>query len=175
MKKIFILCFAMLMLTLVGYTEDYYGGNTYQSSLETTNPMAQSYALSIGPKIFMNIKLPNVKTDLTAKAIFKIADNGSLISSKIIESSGNSAFDACVLDAIKRSAPFARPTYEEITTQGVILTVNSQLVKFIQSTLNGSDFQNLLPGMTGAPAQTTKQAPQNSQQPQTGNKKFISQ
>lgn len=170
MKKIFILCVATLILGTAGYAVEYYGGNTYESSIETTDPVAQSYALSVGPRIFMNLKLPNTQADLTTKVLFKIADNGSLVSSKIIQASGNSDYDARVLDAIKRSAPFARPTYPEITTQGVILTVNSNMVKFIQSSLNGVDLENLLPG-ANQPAQ--KPVIQKPVVKQTGNKKFV--
>lgn len=61
------------------------------------------------------------RIQLKAVALIQIGDQGQLLNSELVEKSGNRVFDAAVLAAISKSAPFAVPPahLRDLTRQGI--------------------------------------------------------
>lgn len=64
------------------------------------------YMKRLQVKIRKNWKPPNGKKSKTVIVLFKISKDGTLISPKIIQSSGIQALDDSAMEAVKKSAPF---------------------------------------------------------------------
>lgn len=140
MKKILTLFFAVLVLASSAYAGEMYNGNDYENSASSADPQVQMYAFKVGFSVIQNFKLPDVQEELNVKILFKVSPEGDLTSYKIIQPSGNSVYDNNAVQAVKNGAPYPKPIYPEISTEGMILTLNSTLIKLVQQ-LDLSSFE----------------------------------
>ncbi len=64
------------------------------------------YTQSVQTKVMSNFLPPKTKEPLAATVSLNINKDGSVESQKIVESSGNPAFDAAAMKAVEKSIPF---------------------------------------------------------------------
>ncbi len=75
------------------------------------------YTKSVQSKIESNFVPPKSKESLSATVSLKINKDGSVESCKIVDSSGNAAFDEAVMKAVDASIPFSAFPSEIIDNQ----------------------------------------------------------
>lgn len=128
MEKRFIGMVCLLFFALPVWADNY--NAYYRPSVSGSVQMAFApYMSSVKSTIQKNWHPPDVIQEGHVTVLFKLDKNGRLISSRILESSGNEIFDESALDALKKSEPFgifpADSPREQIT---INYTFDSSLV-----------------------------------------------
>ncbi|PWL73827.1 hypothetical protein DBY21_10205 [Candidatus Gastranaerophilales bacterium] len=112
-----------------------------------SSPEIQEYSLKVGKKIISNFSLPKTNENLATVVVFKVDPSGKLKSYEITQSSGNNDYDQRVIDAIKKSSPYPVPGFQEAEEVGVILNMDSSIIKLIkmlsEGGFGGFDMKNL--------------------------------
>lgn len=164
MKKIFAILITFIGLTLPTFALDLSDPTSYMQ-LSNTSPEVQAYNLVLAKKILKNFDMPNTDEHLATLILFKIDTDGNLIDYEITQSSGNTDYDNKVINAIKDSAPYPKPTFKEATEVGVLLNMDLSMLKLIKMLSQQFDYdlETLNPPQTIQPTQTID-TPKNEQE-----------
>ncbi len=84
------------------YSDNYYRPAVNRTVQNTFAP----YMSNVNETLRKNWHPPDVIQEGHVKVLFQLDRNGRIISSRILESSGNDIFDESALDALKKSEPF---------------------------------------------------------------------
>lgn len=144
MIKKFIILFAIfLSFGLGAYAFDI--GDSQILANPFSSPEVQKYSLEVGKKIISNFAMPDTQENLATIVLFKVSPDGKLKSYEIQQSSGNKDYDSRVIAAVKKSAPYPVPQFQEAEEVAVILNMDLSVIRLIKMLSDGGlDLNNLL-------------------------------
>ncbi len=120
-----------LLLALPASADSYGLASSQPAVYRTARADFAPYMVSVRENIQKNWHPPDVIQEGHVSVLFQLDRSGRIISSKILESSGNEIFDESALDALKRSEPFGK--FPEQSSREVI-TINYSFDSSLVST-----------------------------------------
>ena len=140
-KKIFILIATFITLASSTFAFDMSDSQIFIDP--NSSPEVQAYTLSVAKKIIANFQIPQTQDNLATVVIFTIDSKGHIKNYEVSQSSGNKDYDNRVTTAVKKSAPYPTPSFQDAEEVGVVLNMDLSVIKLIKMLSEGFDPQNL--------------------------------
>jgi TonB family protein len=106
MKKFLVLFLICFISILPVFSEELYGNPNYINKM--TNSQFEDYMENVKNKLQENWSTPDFMITGHARILFKLDNEGYVISARIIESSGNQIFDESTIYSLQKSEPFGK-------------------------------------------------------------------